>query len=309
VEVSGLDFNLLVPLRALLELRHVTRAAERIHLSQPAMSATLGRLRRHFDDRLLVRAGSGYDLTPLARTLLPLVTDAVRSAELALAARSTFNPLTSDRRFVVVASNYAAGVVGPPLRQYLSAKAPGVSVEFHAMPREALTERHLLECDLMIGPVGYGMLGVPERLFDDDFVCLLDAGHPAAEAAPMPAALLATLPHVQVSFRAGLPTAADLLIDQLGITPHVAVIAQDWSGLPWLIRCTDLVAVLPRRIAVWAAQQGGFVTRELPGEDRGAFSEAAYWHPSRNSDTGLHWMCSALKISTDSGEATPAHDV
>lgn len=134
IDVVALDLNLLVPLQVLLELRHVTRAAERIHLSQSAMSAALRRLRRHFDDELLVRAGSAYSLAPLARRL-PLVTHAVQSAELTFSASSTFDPATSDRRFVVTASHYAAGVVGPALRRHLAATAPSLSVEFHAMPK------------------------------------------------------------------------------------------------------------------------------------------------------------------------------
>jgi DNA-binding transcriptional LysR family regulator len=297
MDVAGLDFNLLVPLQALLECRHVTRAAERIHLSQSAMSATLGRLRRHFDDELLVRGGSTYTLTPLARRLLPLVNEAVRAAENALGARSDFAAADSDRRFVVTASTYAAGVVGPPLRAHLAEHAPGVVVEFHAMPRHALAERDVLESDLLIGPTGYGLPGVHRTVFTDDFVCLLDASHPIADEPELTTQMLAGWPHAGVSFAPNLPTAADRLLDSLGVERHVAVLAEDWLPLPWLIRSTDLVTVLPRRVATWAGRGGDFALHELPGDDRAPFSEAAFWHPSRTGDPGLQWLTDALLAS------------
>lgn len=295
MDVAGLDLNLLVPLRALLEMRHVTRAAERIHLSQPAMSATLSRLRRHFDDELLVRVGGGYELTPLARRLLPLVTEAVRSAENAFRARSGFNPVESDRRFVVIASHYAAAVVGPPLRAQLELRAPQVSIEFHAMPRHLLAERDVLESDVIIGPIDYGFPGAREILFEDDFVCLLADENPAAAETAMTVELLAHLPHAAASFASNLPTRADLLLEELGVSRRVLVVADDWLTLPWLIRATDLVALIPRRVAAWMVENAGFQSREVPGPDRGRFSEAVFWHPSRDTDPGLLWLRQQLQ--------------
>ncbi|MGW0949265.1 LysR family transcriptional regulator [Streptomyces sp. NPDC002623] len=95
--MAGLDLNLLVPLQALLELRHVTRAAQRVHLTQSTMSSSLARLRHHFDDELLVRSGSSYPLTPLGQHLVPLVNEAMWAAGNALSAASGFTPLHSER--------------------------------------------------------------------------------------------------------------------------------------------------------------------------------------------------------------------
>jgi DNA-binding transcriptional LysR family regulator len=299
MDVAGLDFNLLVPLQALLELRHVSRAAERIHLSQSAMSATLARLRRHYGDELLLRSGSSYTLTPLGTRLLPLVNDAIEAAESTLGARLGFDPATSDRRFVVTASTYAAGVIGPPLRANLALQAPHVVVQFHAMPRRALSERDVLESDLLIGPMGYGLPGVHRVLFNDDFVCLLDRAHPAAGEATMTVNALQRWPHAGVSFAPNLSNGADRLLESLGVRRHIALVADDWLPLPWLIRDTDLIAVLPRRIAVWAAERDDFVLHEMPGDDRAPFSEAAFWHPSRAGDPGLHWLTEALLGTLD----------
>lgn len=158
------------------------------------------------------------------------------------------------------------------------------------MPRRLLAEGDLLETDLVIKPVGLDLPGSRRVLFSDDFVCLVDAGHPAATL-PMTAEVLGQLPNAAAAFVNGVPTAADRLLDDLGVERHVALLADDWVSLPWLLRGTDLMAVLPRRIASWAAQAGAFIIRELPGEDRAPFTEAAAWHPARGGDLGLRWLC------------------
>jgi DNA-binding transcriptional LysR family regulator len=91
-----------------------------------------------------------------------------------------------------------------------------------------------------------------------------------------------------------MSTAVDRLLDALGVQRHVALLADDWLPLPWLIRSTEMIAILPRRIAAWAAQRGDFALRELPGPDRAPFSEAAFYHPSRAADPGLCWIVDAL---------------
>src|SRR5580700_11666322 len=105
--IGGIDLNLLVVLGALLEERNLARAGERISMSQPAMSAALSRLRKHFDDELLVRAGRGYVLTPMAERTLPLVQQAIRQAEVALEVPPDFDPATSRRQISISISDYA----------------------------------------------------------------------------------------------------------------------------------------------------------------------------------------------------------
>lgn len=307
LHVASLDANLLAPLQALLELQHVSRAAERMHVSQSAMSATLARLRRHFDDELLVRSGSAYTLTPRARSLLPLVNSAVRAIESVFDARSGFDPPSSDRRFTIVASAYAAGVVNPPLRALLTETAPNVGVGFHSFPETPVVDRTALEYDLIIAPGEYGMPGDCLPLFRDDFVCLLDANHPAAAEPEITVSLLSQIPHAAASFASNQSTGADRLLDRLGVERRVAVLSDDYLSLPWLIRQTGLVALLPRRIASWWAATGSFVLREVPGADSGELIENIYWHPSRRGDDGLAWLRSRMvdAVAESDGRCRP----
>ncbi|MBR7836479.1 LysR family transcriptional regulator [Actinospica durhamensis] len=295
MDISGLDMNALMPLHALLELRHVTRAAESCHMSQPTMSAYLARLRRYFDDELIVRRTGAYELTPLGHRLLPLVTEALTAAESVFRTRAGFSPETSGRRFVISCSGYATGVIGQPLGARFEACSATLSVQFCAL-RDGFGERDLLEADLVIAPLSFSVPAESEELFSDDFVCLLDRGNPAASAELTPETL-GSLRHAGVSRRSGSPTIAHKLIDGLGLRTRVAVLTDEWANLPWLVQDTDLVALVPRRVAERASRTGSFVIHEVPGYDRARFTESMLWHPSRSADPGLRWLREQLRAA------------
>ena len=122
------DANLLLALHALLEERNLTHAGERMTMSQPAMSGALARLRKHFDDELLVRVGRGFELTPFAERLRPQVEQALEAAEALLGQQREFDPRSSNRRFTVSMSEYAMTVLAEPLTRVLAERAPGCSV-------------------------------------------------------------------------------------------------------------------------------------------------------------------------------------
>ncbi len=127
--LGGTDLNLLLSLKVLLEEGNVTRAGQRLELSQPAMSAALARLRRRFDDELLVRAGRDYVLTPFARELLPEVQHSVRLLSRALQLEDDFDPCESVRTFRLSMSDYAIAVVHEPLLRLIGSTAPGVRLD------------------------------------------------------------------------------------------------------------------------------------------------------------------------------------
>ena len=131
------DANLLLALHALLEERNLTHAGERMTMSQPAMSGALTRLRKHFDDELLVRVGRGFELSPLAERLKPAVEEAVEAAEALLGNQREFDPTSSNRLFTVSMSAYAMTVLAEPLTRLLAEQAPGCSVALESARRRA----------------------------------------------------------------------------------------------------------------------------------------------------------------------------
>ena len=131
MNLANLDLNLLVTLDALLEQRSVSKAAEQIGLSQPAVSAQLARLRRHFGDDLLARFGNQYRLTPLAIQLRSRVRTAVTGVERVFAAEPDFNPASTSREFSLVMSDYGVAVLGPLLAAELATEIAGRASAVH----------------------------------------------------------------------------------------------------------------------------------------------------------------------------------
>ena len=134
MNLAGLDMNLVVALHALLAERNVTRAGQRIGLSQPATSAALARLRRHFGDELLVRKGSGYELTALGAVLLDRADVACDMLERVFGSQPSFDPEREEREFVILASDYAVAVFGAGLPARSACWRPGNRSVFRSRP-------------------------------------------------------------------------------------------------------------------------------------------------------------------------------
>lgn len=293
-QLGRIDHNLLLPLRALLEMRHVSRAAERIHLSQPAMSAALGRLRRHFDDELLVRVGGAYQLTPLATRLQTSVAIAVQALDDVWREAGAFDPSSSTRRFTLTSSAYAMAVLMPGLWRTVAAQAPGITLDWRGMPHDVLSESDTLRTDLMICPLGFGLPGAHERLFDDDFVFVYDGTVHVARPAPgdrVTREFIAANAHVTTSFVTALSAVYYDLFASLGIPRAARIVVDEWAMLPAVVEGTELLGLMPRRLALRHCVRAPFVIAELPADCPPAtFTEALFWHSSRNDDRGIQWL-------------------
>ena len=146
------DANLLLALHALLEERNLTHAGERMTMSQPAMSGALARLRKHFDDELLVRVGRGLRAVAAGRAARPAVAEAVEAAEALLGNQREFDPTSSTKRFTVSMSEYAMTVLAEPLTRLLAEQAPGCSVALDPIDvAPDQFETQLMRRDLIIG--------------------------------------------------------------------------------------------------------------------------------------------------------------
>ncbi|GAA2625684.1 LysR family transcriptional regulator [Paractinoplanes durhamensis] len=287
---TSVDLNLAVALAALLEERNVTRAGERVNMSQPAMSAALARLRGHFGDELLHRTGRGYDLTPLGAELLPAVRQALAAAEVALGHRTDFDPATSSRHFTVALSDYAVTVLAEPLLGALAAVAPRVVVDLEPLPPAGSDlPSHLARCDLMVGPLGYGLPGRRTVVFRDHFVCIVAAGHPRLRDGRLTLADLGEMSHAALGSGGMDGTPADRLLTELGVRRHVEVTVQALLPLPVAVAGTDLCAFVPHRLAQRCRDQLGLAIAEVPFPPP-ELIEAAHWHPARADDPALTWL-------------------
>ena len=295
---AELDLNLLLALGALLEDRNLTRAGERIGMSQPAMSAALARLRRHYGDDLLEREGRGYRRTVFGEQLLPAVREALQQLDATMQRSPKFEPADADREFSIAASDYAVSIIADPLLRLVNRTAPGIRLQLNSLPPGLSTSGAALAMhDLLIGPVGFDFPGRHTELFRDRLVCVVD---PVATGLTGPALSLedlVRLPHAEPSFAPGVVTPVDRVLDELGIRRQVRVTVFGWLSVPFVLAGTPMVAIMPERMARMArlAVRSAPLAILEPPFGRVELVEAAYWQPSRTDDPAIRWLLATLK--------------
>jgi DNA-binding transcriptional LysR family regulator len=301
-EDLAIDLNLLLALGALLEDRNLTRAGERIGMSQPAMSAALARLRRHFGDELLEREGRGYRRTVFGEHLLPTVREALWQMEATMQRSPHFDPAESDREFYIAASDYAVSVLADPLLCLVEEKAPRIRLNLHPLPATMPNAAHVLSTDdLLIGPTGYDFPGRRTELFRDRFVCVVDpvasglgeSGAGSARGASLTLDDLARMPHAAPTFAPDSHTPVDRVLEDLGIRPRIAVTVFGWLSVPFVLVGTGMVAIVPERMARLAVRSAPLAILEPPF-GLVELVECAYWHPSRTDDPAVRWLLGVL---------------
>lgn len=295
--LGGVDLNLLLPLKVLLEEGNVTRAGQRLDLSQPAMSAALARLRRRFDDELLVRAGRDYELTPFAVELLPEVQQAVRLLSRALRVEDSFDPASSQRIFRLAMSDYALAVVHERLVALIGAQAPGVRLEIANIDPEARrSERVLVDHDALIAPLGLGFPGTARPLWRDRMVLVLNRVNPFLhDDGTLDLADLRAMPHASATFGPGILTPVDRMFGELGIDRRIIMQVAGYLPLPFVVEGTDMVAVVPERLArLHGARNPDIVIVEPPFAEL-VLAEGYWFDPDRLSDPAHRWFYGLLE--------------
>jgi DNA-binding transcriptional LysR family regulator len=291
VRLASLDLNLLVALNALLEERNVTRAGQRLGLSQPSTSALLARLRRHFGDDLLARVGNNYELTPLALTLRERSAAAIDIVERTFATQSSFDPGTTDQQFSLIVSDYATMVFGDRLLRLLRAQAPGARLhlqELSIASRAPDFDALLRTVDGVVLPHGYAS-GYPcVSLYRDEWVVIAANANTTISDEPTVRELTAA-PWVVTHHRPAAVSAPFHRLTALGVEPRVEGQVDNFQSLPMLVSGSDRVATVPRRLAERLAD--ATATRVLPLPiDAGPIIESLCWHPAHTRDPAHTWL-------------------
>lgn len=293
--VDQVDLNLLPPLVALLEEQHVSRAAERVRLSQPAMSRALQRLRRHFGDELLVRGPEGYSLTPRAERLRDQLTTAVTHLE-QLFANEAFDPATAAQSFRLAVSDYTVATFGPGLIREVLAESPNSTVRCEVLDEHAFDKLDAGTLDLAI----YGRVP-PERycsehLFSDRFVCVVAAEHPLAGQTSVSLSTYLRWPHLTIDI--GQPW-IDRALEPLGVTRRVAVSMPYFALAPSILPGTDLLLTVPERVARRNADPAQTRILAAPRE-LSQLEFYAVWHPRFDQDPSHSWLRGVVRRASES---------
>lgn len=288
VNLAKLDLNLVLALRALIEERSVTRAGQRVGLSQPAMSAALARLRRHFDDELLARNGNTYELTPLGQALRDRTAAACELLERVFASQASFDPTAEQREYTILASDYAVTVFGAELAREMASSAPGVRLNFRQttpdIPQN--TGALLSTVDGLLMPHGIISDFPAVELFRDRWVFVVaDDNVDVGDELTLEA--LATLPWAIYQRTYDAPAARQL--SMLGVEPRVQASTDSFTLLPQLVAGTRRIALIQRLLARRIPEGSGVRVMECP-YDAVPVQEALWWHPVHTHDAGHVWL-------------------
>ncbi len=252
--LPGLDLNLLLAFDALMDTCNVTRAAERLGITQSAMSHKLRRLRDTFDDPLLVGGRQGMYPTPRAERLAEPVRRALRELRVALRAAEPFDAATARRTFVVASSDYAEFEILPRVLERLSADAPGVDVHMVVTWADLPARLESGAVDLSVGPELPPVAGLKcTTVGREDFVCLVRADHPGVgETLDLDTYL--RLPHLLVSPGGEIGGVVDEALAAMGQQRRITMRTPHFLGGPFIAARSDLVMTAPAALARRAAE-------------------------------------------------------
>lgn len=274
--------------------RNVSRAAERLFLSQPAVSHALSRLRHVVGDDLFIKSTHGVRPTPRAMELAEPVNRALAALEDALNP-PVFDPTTSNRIFRIATHDYFTAVIAAVLAERLTETAPKISVRLKPTEGRALEILDQQDADFAVSAFGE----LPDRfesvpLFQDEYVTLMRAGHPLAKG-NLTTKKFASARHLLISPRGDERGFADTILAVQGYTRHVAMIINQFAPAGEIIANSDMILTVPRRIADRAIQTFGCVARKSPIEPPDAFTETSViWHKRFGNHPAIQWFADTL---------------
>lgn len=290
----GLDLNLLVVFRALMDHRSVTLSAQHLHLSQPAVSNALNRLRQYFDDDLFVPAGNRMVPTELAERLSPSVRALLADAGSLLTTAKPFDPGLSDRNFVIGVSDHVTETIIPQAIDKIFAQAPGIRLDLQPLREDQWGALESGEIDSHILPREFSAPNHPVfPLFMDSYVILSDRRNTAISDGmtmdslrefPVIGALLGVPRKMRGGFA---PQVSARLIDRASLT------VRQFSQLPALIEGSDRIAVVPRHLAMRICTRYDLKFSRF-GEEMPALDMVAQVVIGRVNDSGLRWLINHL---------------
>jgi DNA-binding transcriptional LysR family regulator len=292
VNLQQVDLNLLVFLDVLLREQNVTRAAERLNMSQPATSAALARLRKVLGDELLVRQGRSLQLTPRAESLIDPVREVIAIIEQSIVRPPSFDPAHDERTFTVNASDYVGVTLIRPLLGRLSGLSATLRIELAPVSERYLTALQRDEVDITILP---DRLVDPAQLPDcsrmpvisDRFVGAVWNKHPAAKG-QLTTEVLGAYPYLQYRVTGG-QSLWDQDLDEAGIDRSVEATASSFVAMPYMLAGTELVTLLPESLGKRVALSAEIVLLE-PDMPITPLHESMYWHARRDGDPGHAWL-------------------
>lgn len=290
MNLREIDLNLLLVFNQLLLDRSVSTAAEKLGLTQPAVSNALKRLRAVLKDELFLRTSRGMEPTPYALYLAEPVIYALNALQAALTTRDSFDPKTSSRNFQLAMTDIGEMYFMPPLMVALSRMAPNIRIST-VRPNSANLKEDMESgtVDLALGLLPNLQTGFfQRRLFHHKYVCVFRKGHPVAKS-PMTLAQFTELDHVGVVSANTGHGEVDGLLERAGIKRKMRLVVPHFIAVGHILQTTDLIATLPERFAQRCEAPFGLVSTPHPARIPD-IAINLFWHAKFNRDPASLWM-------------------
>ena len=289
MDIRNVDLNLLVALDALLAERSVSRAAARLHLSQPATSAVLARLRELFDDPLLMRSARGMLPTPRALELLGPVKQVLHEIDAIVQPRTAFDPASAENTFTLSASDYLEYALLPALVDYLEHQAPRVRLAVRPLDLQTVASQlETGEVDLCITGLRNAPPGMHERaLYTERIVSVVRRDHPGV-GARLTLDSFCSLEHIMVSVSgSGFSARIDEALAVLGRKRHARLAVPHFLLVPEIVARSDMISALPERLARGHANR---LRIYEPPVKMDSFTVGEIWHERNQREPAQIWL-------------------
>ena len=302
---SNFDFRLLAVIKELHRTRSVSQVAERLELTQSAISMSLAKLRRYFDDPLFVRTSRGMEPTPRAVQVIRILGQAENLLLTAFDQSVLFCPQTSDRVFRIQSTDTAQLTLAPKLMCHLREAAPSVRIDLQRIGPDTPKLLESGELDLAIGfmsPMGAGFCH--QRLFNERFVCATRSGHPRIGET-------LTLEEFEAGSHLSIATlgtghgVVERILELKKIHRGVALEVPSFLGIACILEASDYLAILPEQLAQHLTSSGAIKVFPLPF-DMPAYPVMQHWHERYSQDASNRWLRNVMASLFLTSEQAPA---
>jgi DNA-binding transcriptional LysR family regulator len=286
-----LDLNLLVVLHHLLLQKQVSKVAQVLGMSQPAVSSALGRLRAALGDELFVRTQYGMEPTPYALSLAEPVAQALDGLQQALNVRAAFNPASNARSFTIAMTDVGEMYFLPVLIDALAKAAPEVTLQVVSVAQTTLKEDMAAgRIDLALGLLPQLQAGFFQQgLFRQKYVCLLRQSHSLALKKNLSLAAFAKADHVRISAAGTGHGRVDVALEKQKLFRQFRLTVPHYVALGDVLQNSNLIATVPERFADRILLPYNLAKRNLPiAVDESAIHQ--FWHGRLHRDAGHQWL-------------------
>ncbi|MEO8298180.1 MAG: LysR family transcriptional regulator [Burkholderiales bacterium] len=293
--MDKVNLHLLATFSEIYRTRSVSKASQNLGMSQPGISAALGRLRRHFGDRLFVRTSTGMEPTPHAQQLIHLVDPALEQVRRALGYQAAFHPEASTRHFTVCTTDISQLLLLPLWLERRGKEAPNISIEIVRVSEASSRALESGQIDLAVGFFPEARAGLHEQTMDEQgFACVASVRHPRI-GHTLSLAQFQTEPTVVIDCLGSGSQYAEMVLRQRKVDRNVVIKVPDFLGVESMIESTDMIATMPTPIAVFFAKNGLVKLLDLPLPIP-PYTPRARWHERFHLDPANQWL---RRIVTD----------